>query len=238
MSWAIIDSGKRSAEENMAIDTALLLDLENSKEPILHLYDWEGESATYGHFVDPIKFLNFEAVVSHKLHLAKRPTGGGIVFHNCDLAFSVLVPASHPSFSQNPLDNYTFVNQQVLWAIGQFIGEAPELLQEEIDPPDVRCSNFCMAKPTKYDVMLRGRKVGGAAQRKTRHGYLHQGSISLGLLPQPYLEDLLGPGSVILAEMKRQSLPLLGEKWTKKELADARLTLRSLLKKAFLEGRS
>ena len=174
-------------------------------------------------------------MVSHQLHLAKRPTGGGIVFHNCDLAFSVLVPASHPSFSQSPLNNYTFVNQRVLWAVEQFIDEPPELLQEEIAPPDERCANFCMAKPTKYDVMLQGRKVGGAAQRKTRHGYLHQGSISLGMLPESYLEALLGSNSIILSEMKKHSFPLLGESWTKKALSEARLTFRSLLRQAFSE---
>ncbi|NGX55730.1 MAG: Octanoyltransferase LipM [Chlamydiae bacterium] len=235
MVWKLIDSGKRSAEENMAIDSALLLDMENTQTPILHLYDWAGDSATYGHFVDPIKFLNLEAVVAHGLHLAKRPTGGGIVFHNCDLAFSVLIPAMHPSFSQRPLDNYAFINERVLWAIQQFIGGAPELLPEEPEAPDPCCKNFCMAKPTKYDVMISGRKVGGAAQRKTRHGYLHQGSISLGMLPDDYLTDLLAPNIIIMNEIRKNSFPLLGDKWTKKALSEARRALSELLKRAFCD---
>jgi lipoate-protein ligase A len=45
-----------------------------------------------------------------------------------------------------------------------------------------------MARPTKYDVMLQGRKIAGAAQRKTKAGFLHQGTIAL-LCPDP---ELLG----------------------------------------------
>jgi lipoate-protein ligase A len=83
----------------MELDRALLLDLEGERDPVLHLYDWETDAATYGHFIDPGNFLNIEGVKKNRLDLAKRPTGGGIVFHNCDLAFSVLMPASHPCFS-------------------------------------------------------------------------------------------------------------------------------------------
>ena len=236
MKWNVIDSGTRSAKENMALDSALLSDLENSGAPILHLYDWEGEAATYGHFIDPTKYLNAEGVVAHGLCLAKRPTGGGIVFHNCDLAFSVLIPATHPDFSQSPFDNYAFINRHVLSVVCQFIGHTPELLPVEPEAVDAVSRNFCMAKPTKYDVMIEGKKVGGAAQRKTRQGFLHQGSISLGMLPETYLHDVLGPDSTVLEEMKRNSYPLLGEHWTKKELCEARLLLRDLLKKTFCES--
>src|SRR6266700_1709494 len=38
-------------------------------------------------------------------------------------------------------------------------------------------TNVCFANPVRADVMLNGRKVAGAAQRRTRAGLLHQGSI-------------------------------------------------------------
>jgi lipoate-protein ligase A len=237
MVWNLLDTGKRSATENMALDLALLSDLEDGSGSILHLYDWEKESATYGHFIDPEKFLNMKGVFAKGLDLAKRPTGGGIVFHTCDLAFSVLVPHTDSAFSQNPLDNYAYVNNRVIWAIQQVVPHlkecSPKLLPEEPSPLDIHCKSFCMAKPTKYDVMIQGKKIGGAAQRKTRFGFLHQGSISLGSLSDEYLSAVLAPETQVLAGMRQNSFSLLGEKWTLKELEQMRQEFRVFLKKAF-----
>lgn len=233
MGWAYLDTGRRSAAANMELDAALLLDLKDEKNSLLHLYDWEGDAATYGHFIEPTHFLNMEGAKRHKLDMAKRPTGGGIVFHNCDLAFSVLVPSNSPWFSNNPLDNYAFVNSRVIWAIGQMIDTPASLLPEDPIPMDVSCRSFCMAKPTKYDVMIHGKKVGGAAQRKTRNGFLHQGSISIGFLPDLYLNDVLAGGTQVLEAMRQNSYTLLGASWTTKALEEARGQLRFLLQKAF-----
>jgi len=233
MGWKHIDTGKRSAAENMALDAALLEDLKVEREPILHLYDWNQEAATYGHFIKPEKCLNLEGVEKLSLQLAKRPTGGGIIFHTCDLAFSVLVPATHPTFSLNPLDNYAFVNNRVIEAINQMVELPAELLPAEPTPLDESCKHFCMAKPTKYDVMIQGKKVGGAAQRKTKDGYLHQGSISLGLLSEESLNEVLNLQTQVQEGMRRNSFSLLGENWTQKELIEARLELRHHLQKVF-----
>lgn len=233
MGWKHIDTGIRSAAENMALDVALLADLKDEQEAILHLYEWEKDAATYGHFIDPENFLNMQGVSKTSLDLAKRPTGGGIIFHNCDLAFSVLVPSTHPAFSINPLDNYAFVNNRVIQAIGQMIDLSAELLPDEPQPLDDHCKNFCMAKPTKYDVMIQGKKIGGAAQRKTRDGYLHQGSISIGFLSENYLREVLAPQTQVFEGMRAHSFSLLGEKWTTKELTEARQELRAHLQNIF-----
>jgi len=235
MSWQIIDTGKRTASENMELDAALLEDLESETDCLLHLYDWEADAVTYGHFIDPKNFLDMEGVKQNNLDLAKRPTGGGIIFHNCDFAFSVLVPASSTHFSQNPLDNYAFVNKRVAWAIRQLIDAPALLLPEDPTPLDEHCKSFCMAKPTKYDVMIADKKIGGAAQRKTRDGFLHQGSISLGLLPLSYLEQVLAKGTQVLDGMRQNSFSILGQDWTQKELKEVRQALKDLLQIAFSE---
>ena len=38
-------------------------------------------------------------------------------------------------------------------------------------------NEHCFANPVRADVMMNGRKIAGAAQRRTRSGLLHQGSI-------------------------------------------------------------
>src|SRR5689334_7500261 len=119
--WNIVDTGTADAERNMQYDAALLERADEEGRPILHLYEWEGSSATYGHFIDPAQYLNLSSAEQRGLRLAQRPTGGGIIFHLWDMAFSVLVPAHLPEYSTNTLDNYAFVNEAVRGAVCDFL---------------------------------------------------------------------------------------------------------------------
>jgi len=227
--WMILDTGTRSAEENMRLDAELLENAHAHSQPVLHFYEWEGESATYGYFTDPASLLNLASAEKLSLHLARRPTGGGIVFHLWDMAFSVLVPAHCPEFSTNTLENYAFVNNAVLASVKDYLGGILplSLTPEDYSPLDKDCSRFCMAKPTKYDVMWEGRKVAGAAQRKTKAGYLHQGTIALVLPPSEYLDQVLLPGTRVKEAMFAHTCPLLGTSYAK--MASAKHSLRELL---------
>ena len=79
----------------MDLDAKLLEEMKPDDAPILHLYEWEQDSGTYGYFLKPDKYLDMTQAQKRGLTLARRPTGGGIVFHVCDLAFSALVPAEN-----------------------------------------------------------------------------------------------------------------------------------------------
>lgn len=231
--WEILDTGMASPEENMARDAQLLEQLQETQSPLLHLYSWNAASATYGHFVDPLAFLNPEGVKKHKLALAKRPTGGGIVFHVCDFAFSVLVPSSHPACSLNTLENYAFVNNKVVEAIQAYSGQHGELLPSESKPLDASSRHFCMAKPTRFDVMVGDKKVGGAAQRRKKWGFLHQGTISLAVPPSDFLKDVLKPETRVFEAMQANSYSLLGPNWMPKQLVQAREDIRKELIRVF-----
>ena len=108
------------------------------------------------------------------------PVGGGVIFHCWDYAFSILVPSSHPLFSSNVLDNYRLINQLAYQALEKvlYIKEG-KLIEEDTSYHCTDSRFFCMARPTKYDVMIDNKKIIGAAQRTTKHGFLHQGSIFL-----------------------------------------------------------
>lgn len=235
MKWDLLDTGVASAEKNMALDYALLEELGSRKNPLLHLYDWETDSATYGHFIDPSEWLNENEVSKKQLSLAKRPTGGGLIFHQWDYAFSVLIPSTHPFYTTNTLENYAFVNHCVAKSIRRFLQmqEIPDLLQEEPVEETPASKHFCMAKPTKYDVMYNGRKVGGAAQRKTKEGFLHQGTIAL-LVPDPvYIASITKEGSLLSKAMQRNTFPLIHDQ---KDLADARREMRQFLIEEFTQS--
>ena len=232
MVWKIIDTGSASAQELMDKDKKLLDEIEAEENPILHLYHFKNRSATYGHFIQPKDFFSLEAVAEKQLDLAKRPTGGGVIFHLWDLAFSVLVPAQHPFFSLNTLENYSFVNRAVLLAVEEFLEKKGcELTLEDGAVLGHGCVHFCMAKPTKYDVMLDGKKVAGAAQRRTAKGFLHQGSISLLLPETEWIESILQPDLHVLEGMLTYTYPLLGKGASEKDLQEGREQVKQLLTK-------
>lgn len=229
--WIIINTGVSSAEENMRKDTEILENLDKYTGPVLHLYDWEGDCATHGYLVDPYAFLREKGVKEKGLSLARRPTGGGIIFHIWDLAFSVAVPIGSRFFSENTLDNYAFVNKAVLSAAKEFLQtqEQLEIIPEDFIPMDANCKRFCMAQPTKYDVVLHGKKIAGAAQRKTKKGFLHQGTISLMTPSRQYLEDVLLPGTEVLDAMFANTYALMGTSAKASELAEVREIMKKLL---------
>ena len=106
MQWQVRDSGKKSASWVMEYDQNHLV---HESKPTLHFYEWKQPTITFGHFIDPWKWLKKEAVQQENLDIAKRPTGGGILFHLTDFSFSLFIPRSHPHCSPNTLENYAFI---------------------------------------------------------------------------------------------------------------------------------
>lgn len=231
MDWSVVDTGLETAVKIMQKDQDLLERIHLEKGPILHFYEWKDPSVTYGHFIDPQKFFCLKSVSKEGLSLARRPTGGGIIFHLWDFAFSALVPSHSPFFSQNTLENYALINLAVRDALQEFlqIQEGLVLTPQDGDLLGKGCEHFCMAKPTRYDVMLQGKKVAGAAQRKTRNGFLHQGSISLRMPSSALLQKVLLPEVSVVEAMNTWTYPLLGKE--ELDLAKVRLQIKDLIYK-------
>lgn len=208
----IIFTSPLSASKNMELSWDLLNSLKSNPRPILHFYNWEKPSATYGYFTDPIQFLNLKGLEDNGIELARRPTGGGILFHLTDIAFAFLLPANHPRYSINTLENYEVVNGVILNALQKKMGKGA-FLMEEGRALDKASQHFCMAKPTRYDLIIDGRKVAGGAQRRIQGGYLHQGSIHLKALPQPILDAVLVPGTCVAEAMRQNAAPDLMIEW-------------------------
>ena len=225
----VIETRALSSQEIMDLDRDLLEDLQENPRPILHLYSWPTATLSYGLLVDPNSFIDREAAKKQNLSLAKRPTGGGLIFHLTDLAFSFLLPSQNSHFSVKTNENYVFVNSLVAKALKKFMPENLHLLEDPIESP----IRFCMAKATQFDLLLDGGKLVGAAQRRTRHGLLHQGSISLSPPPFDLLEELLLDKN-LLQEMRKTSRFLSKEPLSKEALQTLRHEIEESLKENFI----
>jgi len=235
--WKIIDSGKGRAEQNMAIDAQLLKDLSPDASPILHFYDWEGECITHGCLLNPHNLLDMVRVKSLGINIVKRPTGGGIIFHLYDFAFSIIVPAKCKYYSANTLKNYHCINSRIKEAIKKCIKleSDPSFLSKDHLPLDANCAHFCMAAPTKYDLLVGKKKIVGAAQRRQKQGYLHQGSIAIALPKKDFLHKVLLPGTQVAEAMLQNTFFILKGDWKTYELQEVRATLKQQLQKEFTQ---
>jgi lipoate---protein ligase len=184
----------RTAQENMDLDS---LHLNTAAKPVLHFYQWKHPATTYGYFTDPQEHF----IEGHTYDIGRRPTGGGVLFHTHDLAFSLVIPSDHPLYSSDTLTNYQSINQIVLDAVLSVVPNLTLRAQEEISQPEID-PRFCMAKPTIFDVCLGPWKIAGAAQRLKKRALLHQGSISLSLPDWGKLEKTLVHADTLIPMMQ------------------------------------
>ena len=170
------DIDSRSAALNMAIDEALL---ETAKVPTIRFYQWDHPALSFGYFG------KFGDVAGHDGDIVRRWTGGGIVFHGEDLTYSIVIPATDTAFGESSMSIYEKAHAAIQRTIGseaELVGRDAALnCQSGSDRPrtsqrDVP-TQACFANPVRADVLFNGRKVAGAAQRRTRRGLLQQGSI-------------------------------------------------------------
>jgi lipoyl(octanoyl) transferase len=166
------DATARSAATNMAIDEALL---EAAKVPSIRFYQWETSALSFGYFG---KFVD---VADHapERDLVRRWTGGGLVFHGEDLTYSIVIPASDQIFAESSMSIYEKIHKALADALAEKGQRATvaAIGDRGADVSDASYNEHCFANPVHADVMLNGRKIAGAAQRRTRRGLLHQGSI-------------------------------------------------------------
>jgi lipoate-protein ligase A len=166
----------RTAAMNMAIDEALLKIV---IAPSIRFYRWDHPALSFGYFG------KFADVANHagERDLVRRWTGGGIVFHGDDLTYSIIMPAIDAIYAESSVSIYAVIHnalRDALVANGQHaeLAEGRDAaLQRPRTAQRAVPTNACFAHPVPADVMLNGRKIAGAAQRRTRRGLLQQGSI-------------------------------------------------------------
>jgi lipoate-protein ligase A len=88
--------------------------------------------------------------------------------HGDDLTYSLIVPRAHPFALLGPLESYRAIHEALAAALGS------ASLATRADP---KVSDACFENAVRHDIVVAGRKIAGAAQRRSKPGLLHQGSI-------------------------------------------------------------
>jgi lipoate-protein ligase A len=166
--WVLIESGLGAPAFNMALDEALLEHACSASLPVLRFYGWSEPAATFGYFQ---KYEDVAAWTQLR-PLIRRPTGGGLVPHDKDWTYSVIIPPGHPWYELKAIQSYQFVHE---WLRQAF--ENCGLTTVLAPAPQKEGIGQCFIGAEQHDLLWQAKKIAGAAQRRNKHGLLIQGSV-------------------------------------------------------------
>ena len=200
----------------MALDEAVLL----GSPPdalILRVYEWEGEACTFGFSQT---YADVKAACKKGIEPVRRATGGGIVFHDGDITFSLVFPWDRTCA---PETIYKNIHRGIHCAL-KARGTANGLWSPKEKPEGI--SAVCFARAEKADLVgADGRKILGGALRKKGAKGLYQGSLRL-LVPHEVVIDGIsrefGPPSLVIRQEWREEAMRLEARYRSAEWNERR----------------
>ncbi len=166
--WQWVDTGPGAADFNMALDEALLEGVAARTLTVLRFYGWTERSATFGYSQ---RYADVEQRTSLR-PLIRRPTGGGLVPHDADWTYSLVFPPGHWWYESRARDSYERLHA---WLRDAFFRIGLDTALATHDRKETRAECFVGAE--QHDLVWRGHKIAGAAQRRNKLGLLVQGSV-------------------------------------------------------------
>ena len=157
------DPVSRDGPRQMACDEALI---HAAQLPILRIFRWQGCWVSAGYFADRDKTVRAHP----ELPFCRRWTGGGVVVHERDFTFALIVPRGEKLSGRPAGESYRQIHLALAKALRTHGIEADLSAA-------ATAMGECFAGPVEHDLVLDGTKIAGGAQRRTRKGLLHQGSV-------------------------------------------------------------
>jgi len=197
-SWLLLQSGPRRPAFNMALDEALLESMSRLGRPVLRFYGWTEPAATFGYFQ---KYADVERA-THLRPLIRRPTGGGVVPHDADWTYSLVFPPGHEWHSLKAEESYRRVHEWIQSAFTKLnVTTELALRSQKSAIRNPQSAIGCFAGCEKFDLLWRGKKIAGSAQRRNKLGLLIQGSVQpppISLSPLDWQKTICDVGRVEL----------------------------------------
>jgi lipoate-protein ligase A len=179
--WDLILDGAIDGQTNMAIDGALLDEAEKDPRPrtCLRFYSWARPTISLGRNQQLDRALDLEYCRDNGIDAVHRPTGGRAVLHDDELTYAV-ISNDLEAFGDSIYGNYKRVSEAL--GLGFRRLGIPALLAPDTRKP--RATDFaadppCFASPSRYELMVDGRKIVGSAQRRLRRSFLQHGSMPI-----------------------------------------------------------
>ena len=165
MRLRFVDSGPGAPGAlNMAIDEALLGSISGGESPpTLRFYGWSPPCVTVGYFQSLEAEVDLEACRREGVEAVRRLTGGGAVFHDAELTYSLVLPLGHELAPEDILESYRGICAGLVRGLALLGVEA-------------------FFAPIN-DIAAGGKKISGNAQTRRRGCLLQHGTVLLDLDP-------------------------------------------------------
>jgi lipoyl(octanoyl) transferase len=181
--WRLILSGKLTAQENMAVDEALLKHFKpETSMPVFRLYEWEPAAISLGRFQDANTVIDLSQCQKNQTTVVRRMTGGGAIFHTSELTYSLIcsekdlpgtltIKESYRTLTRFLIMTYADLSLKADYACNLLLKKQKYKIGEK--------TPVCFAGWEPYDIIIRGKKIGGNAQFRKKNIVLQHGSIPL-----------------------------------------------------------
>lgn len=207
--WRMLQTGVNTAFSNMAIDQAILVaNSEGKVPPTVRFYGWMPAAISIGYFQSLADEIDIQACERFGVDYVRRITGGGAVFHEKELTYSIVVPESHKEIPKNIMKSYGRICGAVIKGL-HHLG-----IESSYAPIN--------------DIIAGGRKISGNAQTRKRETVLQHGTVLMDVDVDKMFSLLKVPNEKIkdklIADVKQRVTSmkhLLGEEVAFKDVAEA-----------------
>lgn len=195
-SWQLKRTPQLSGQANMDYDRQLFNDFEAGKIPsTLRIYSWKPRCVTLGYAQKMERWLDGTMAGKMGWDVVKRPTGGGIVFHNeAEVTYSIVTALDNPLLPKGLVPAYSRLSEAVVDALqiirvkAEIGHKSPHPLSQILPPSPTgrggralrsvgEGSHLCFSFPAEYEIVVDGKKIVGSAQKRGKKALLQQGSI-------------------------------------------------------------
>ena len=183
--WRLIEDGPEDGRLNMAIDRAILTACDNGQAPAtLRLYGWDKPTLTIGYSQNEFKDIDRTQCERKNIPIVRRFTGGRALLHQHELTYSLIAPIPHCQFPGNLAGAFGAVSKAVIDSLEKLGVPQLEIAGKDKKGKRRKRSPACFSTANHWEIMAKGKKLAGSAQRRLNGAFLQHGSILLDWDPE------------------------------------------------------
>jgi len=176
----IVEAAPLDGARNMSVDAELLECVCRKPDRcFVRIYRWSQPTLTLGYFQPDSPASLPEAL--RECPRVRRLTGGGAILHDREVTYSCVVPPSH-FVGKNPTRLYEIVHLAIIDCLAT-CGVNASMRGQQPSANDQTCVAeqpfLCFSRGDDRDLIFKGHKIVGSAQRRRRGSILQHGSILL-----------------------------------------------------------
>lgn len=182
--WRLVPFHRYPPRENMAIDEAIFREVQRSGgPPTIRLYGWLSPAVSIGFFQHIDREIDLPACRKGGVTVVRRPTGGKAVYHDDDLTYAVIAAENTSLFPPTILETYGVISRCLVQGLHK-LGLEAILAAEGREPGKGSLDASCFSVPSLHELLVKGKKICGSAQMRSRGVFLQQGSLLMTFNPE------------------------------------------------------